>query len=201
MANFRLNARHFFLTYPQCTVTREQALEQLKRSILHAVTIKVAREQHEDGSPHLHVLVSCNRKYDCSSRERLHLRGEDGTVFQGNYQAARNIAAVNNYIAKDDTPLVWQAEEAAETDGLALLQQCNSKEEFLRECITKRYKHAERCFLNLERIADWYFKPAVEPYTPPYTPDSFCVPDALTEWVRVNLTAGMDAPSRVRLIR
>lgn len=164
-------------------------MAQLKTAFPSAVRVKVARELHEDGTPHLHALVTCSRKYDCRARDRLHLRSGD-QVFQGDYQAAQNVNAVNNYIQKDDTPLVWEAEVQEEEDGLALLQRCTNKEEFLHETITKRYKHAERCFLNLERIADVYFKPPVEEYTPPYTPESFVVPQSLTDWVRDNLTAG-----------
>ena len=200
MSGFRIQARHFFLTYPRCTVTKEQALQQLKTAFPVARSIKVAQEHHEDGTPHLHAVVTCSRKYDCRARDRLHLKGEDGTVFQGDYQAVKNINAVNNYIAKDDTPLVWQTEEEEEPETITLLEQSANKEEFLLNCITKRTKHAERCFLNLERMAEIYFKTPVQVYTPPYTPESFCVPDALTDWVRENLTAGMDAPSHVRLM-
>ncbi|XP_039143985.1 uncharacterized protein LOC120281140 [Dioscorea cayenensis subsp. rotundata] len=56
----RCSAKNFFLTYPQCSLSKEEALSQLLAIPLpsNKKFIRVARELHEDGQPHLHTARS-----------------------------------------------------------------------------------------------------------------------------------------------
>jgi len=60
-SNFRLSSKAIFLTYPQCSVTKEDCLEYIKGilSPYKIIFIVVASESHKDGSPHLHVFLKC----------------------------------------------------------------------------------------------------------------------------------------------
>ena len=49
---FRLAARHFFLTYPQCPIPQDTALDQLKEKGTIENYI-VAQEDHQDGHKHI----------------------------------------------------------------------------------------------------------------------------------------------------
>ena len=64
---FRLHAKNIFLTYPQCPLPKEYALETLKQlhwTVVQPKYIRVAREEHQDGQPHLHVLIQLTGKCD-----------------------------------------------------------------------------------------------------------------------------------------
>lgn len=92
---FRLQACNFFLTYPQCALTPEEALKLLAPKL----TIKdyvIAREEHKDGTPHLHVYLRADRK--------MHIRDPnffDLEAHHGNYQSCRSNGAVLKYVTKD----------------------------------------------------------------------------------------------------
>lgn len=97
--NFRLNAKKLFLTWPRCHKTTQEVLEAAvsKFSIDNIKYICVAREEHEDGTPHIHLALVLNTRCDIKSTEYL-----DELVGQhGNYQTARNIKDVVEYIKKD----------------------------------------------------------------------------------------------------
>lgn len=58
MPNFDFHAKHAFLTYPQRTLSPADGLAKLATicSARWSYAV-VAREQHEDGGDHLHVLI------------------------------------------------------------------------------------------------------------------------------------------------
>lgn len=58
---FRLSATSLFLTYPQCAVSKEDALRQLKE-IVPVEKALVAEEAHEDGTPHVHAYLKLSKR-------------------------------------------------------------------------------------------------------------------------------------------
>jgi len=99
---FKLAAKNFFLTYPKCTMSREDALACLHKRVDIEYAC-IARELHEDGTPHLHVLLCCKKKVSSRSAKYFDL-----AEFHGNYQAARKTDDVLEYINKSDTtPLAF----------------------------------------------------------------------------------------------
>ncbi len=87
----------WFLTYPQCPVSKEQVMDVLWafRPCKWAV---VAEEKHADGSPHLHVVVRFITQLvtrDCNWADGLTYG------FHGNYQTARSMRDVLRYVVKD----------------------------------------------------------------------------------------------------
>jgi len=95
---FRIDSKSFFLTYPQCPLTKEEALNLLKTK-LEAKPIRgivVAAELHKDGSPHIHAYVLLQKQFNCQN-----VKFWDLGNYHGNYQKARDINAVVKYISKD----------------------------------------------------------------------------------------------------
>jgi len=92
---FRIDSKSWFLTYPQCPMSKEDALEQLqaKKAIKAAV---VARENHEKEGQHLHVYLLLEKQFSCKNANFWDLG-----PYHGNYQKARSIDAVVKYIKKD----------------------------------------------------------------------------------------------------
>jgi len=102
---FRINAKTFILTYPQCDVEKEVALDNIlqrweQRGLEYCI---VAHELHKDGTDHLHVVL----RFD----SRKNVRKEDFFDFitgkHGNYQSARSPIQAAKYIVKDNDYCSW----------------------------------------------------------------------------------------------
>lgn len=94
---FRLTGKNFFLTYPQCSIEKEDAASSLQHKLALDYLL-VAREYHEDGSPHLHALITAKKKTDIKNANFFDLGAN-----HGNYQTARNTDDVRAYIQKADS--------------------------------------------------------------------------------------------------
>lgn len=85
----------WFLTYPQCTVSKEDALEFFKT--LNIEEAVVCEEKHEDGNPHVHAYIKLEHGIDVKKAPTYF----DLNEFHGNYQAARSWRACQEYVKKD----------------------------------------------------------------------------------------------------
>lgn len=97
--NFRMQAKNWFLTFPQCNLPKSEAMRNLLQNADLSVTgAAVAQERHADGERHLHILLCLENK----------VRTRDPTFWDfvagkhGNYQAARYPQKVLKYISKED---------------------------------------------------------------------------------------------------
>lgn len=100
---FRLQARSFFLTYPQCPLDKNVALSQLvdlerTKNLEWAI---VCKESHQDGTPHLHAVLHYTRVRDVRHPRYFDLTGDNDAVFHGNYKSARNLRDSVVYVCKD----------------------------------------------------------------------------------------------------
>lgn len=100
-----LETAQYFLTFPQCETSKEDALENLKAWCaeveLKLVDYIVAEEEHKDGAGHLHVYFKVDKKVKMRGTESLDMIGGK----HGNYQGARSCNAVIKYCAKGDNYL------------------------------------------------------------------------------------------------
>lgn len=82
---FRINAKNFALTWPQCNTPLQDMLDRIKTkwpTTLHYAL--VAHEDHADGTPHRHVLIQLMDKHDCKGQGFLDfIAGQ-----HGNYKPA-----------------------------------------------------------------------------------------------------------------
>lgn len=83
----------WFCTWPQCNITKEDALDMLMP--LGLAEYVIAEEEHLDGSPHLHAFLKLNKKVRWSSTRF------DLGDFHGNYQPAKSWKAVQEYCKKE----------------------------------------------------------------------------------------------------
>ena len=58
--SYRLSCKHLLLTYPRLDETKEQVLGALMEKRLSIKDYIVARELHNDGTPHIHVYLKLN---------------------------------------------------------------------------------------------------------------------------------------------
>ncbi len=92
---FRLYAKHLFLTYPQCSATKESVLKRVLERLDPEWAI-VCQEEHADGTPHLHAVIKLKkRKNFRNARLFDSLAGK-----HGNYKSARNLVKAVSYVTK-----------------------------------------------------------------------------------------------------
>lgn len=180
--NFRINAKNYFLTYPQCPIPKETLLTFLKEQ-RPTQYVCVASEQHADGSPHLHALVQYVAKYNCRNPRAFDYQSE-GHTYHCNVQPAKDIDAVQRYIEKDgnvakDGELLHSGKRKAPS-YFDLLQKSATKADFMQSLLEH---HSRDVFINLDRIeyaANKYFKASNE-YVPMYT-EFPNIPQELHDW-------------------
>lgn len=118
----RLQGNNFFLTFPQCKLKKEKFMERLLTVYkLELNWIVTAEENHKDGTPHLHVAFNTKVKSTLYYKKLDEVTGK-----RGNYQAARNIMKVVDYITKDNAYLI-QPDTFKDLDALKLFMKSTAK--------------------------------------------------------------------------
>ncbi len=137
---FRINARQFFLTYPQCGLEKVEVLRQLREKFAAYIeAYVVAVENHADGEPHIHVYLKFDRKINAKGATRFDLEDAGGGTFHGNYQSARSAKSVIAYIRKDGDFIADGVEAVKKTwdEALAIAQAGKPTEAFALLCREK----------------------------------------------------------------
>jgi len=181
---FAFDGVHVFLTYPQCTLERTE-LRDFLRGLSPECEYLIARELHDDGSPHLHAYVHFGGRKRFADARAFDVGG-----FHPNIQKPRSARSVIAYCRKEDLePL-----ESAGISGLGgvtsgwggILERATTKEEFLAEV---RQNFPRDYVLGLERLLfcceHLYGREQTE-----YVGrgrSEFREPPTLTEWVSNNL--------------
>nr|APD14623.1 AC1 protein [Papaya leaf curl China virus] len=211
---FRINAKNYFLTYPHCSLTKEEALSQIKalETPTNKLFIRICRELHEDGTPHLHVLIQFEGKFQCKNQRFFDLVSPNRSAhFHPNIQGAKSSTDVKAYMEKDGDVLdhgVFQI------DGRSARGGCQSANDAYAEAINSGSKAAalnilkEKApkdfvlqFHNLNSNLDRIFAPPLEVFVCPFLSSSFDqVPEELEEWVSENVSGAAARPWRPKSI-
>ncbi|CAH18993.1 rep protein [Papaya leaf curl China virus -[G4]] len=211
---FLINAKNYFLTYPHCSLTKEEALSQISAlsTPTNKLFIRICRELHEDGSPHLHVLIQFEGKFKCQNNRFFDLTSPSRSAhFHPNIQGAKSSTDVKTYMEKDGDVLdhgVFQI------DGRSARGGCQSANDAYAEAINSGYKAAalnilkEKApkdfvlqFHNLNTNLDRIFTPPVEVFVCPFLSSSFDqVPEELEDWVSENVSGAAARPWRPKSI-
>lgn len=96
MSRYRVRTSKLYLTYPQCTLSKEEAYDLLW-DIFNPKELLVAFERHKNGDPHLHSYVELHE-----SKEYVSCNFADIGGFHGNYQSCRSEKRVLQYCTKED---------------------------------------------------------------------------------------------------
>ncbi|CAD90090.1 AC1 protein [Euphorbia leaf curl virus] len=211
---FRLNAKNYFLTYPKCSLTKEEALSQLEnlQTPVNKKYIRVCRELHENGEPHLHVLIQFEGKYQCTNNRFFDLVSPTRSAhFHPNIQGAKSSSDVKSYLEKDGDTIDWgefqidgrsaRGGQQTANDAYAAALNAGSKSEALRVIKELAPKDYVLQFHNLNANLDRIFTPPVEVYVSPFSSSSFDqVPDELEEWAAENVVSAAARPLRPKTI-
>lgn len=115
--DFRVCAKQFALTYPQCPVDRA-VFDPAFRLKFRPHQLASAREQHQDGSFHLHLYVEYASRRDVRSARHFDVV-IDGQTYHPNIQRVKNRQAWLDYISKGGDHGVGQLTGDLEFDPLS----------------------------------------------------------------------------------
>ncbi|AXU39871.1 replication-associated protein [Corchorus yellow vein virus] len=193
---FLVNAKNYFITYPKCSLTKEEALSQIQNleTPVNKMFVKICRELHENGEPHLHVLIQFEGKFKCQNNRFFDLVSPSRSAhFHPNIQGAKSSSDVKSYIDKDGDTLEWgefqidgrSARGGCQTanDTYAKALNASSAEEALQIIKEEQPQHFFLQHHNLIANAQRIFQKAPEPWVPPFRLSSFTnVPEEMQEW-------------------
>lgn len=101
-------SKGWFLTYPKCPISKEDALTILRTNFKQEIVeYVVSEEKHEDGEPHLHAFIKFDKKVKFSKKFDL-------LEYHGHYESAKSWRAVQKYCMKDGNYISNLNLEAAE---------------------------------------------------------------------------------------
>nr|WER78710.1 C1 [Tomato yellow leaf curl virus] len=207
---FKINSKNYFLTYPHCSLTKEEALSQIQalETPTNKLFIRICRELHEDGSPHLHVLIQFEGKYQCTNQRFFDLVSPSRSAhFHPNIQGVKTWSDVKTYMEKDGDVVDWGV---FQVDGRSARGGRQSANDAYAEAINSGYKSSAMSILreqapkdpisqfhNLNSKIDRIFSHPLEVYVSPFLSSSFNqVPDELEEWVAENVVFSGARPAR-----
>nr|AFP89695.1 Rep protein [Tomato leaf curl Taiwan virus] len=207
---FRINAKNYFLTYPHCSLTKEEALSQIQalQTPTKKLFIRVCKELHEDGTPHLHILIQFEGKFQCKNNRFFDLTSPTRSAhFHPNIQGAKSSTDVKTYMEKDGDVLdhgIFQVDGRSTrggcqsaNDAYAEAINSGSKAEALNILREKAPKDFVLQFHNLNSNLDRIFTPPLEVYISPFNFSSFDqVPRELVKWVAENVRDSAARPWR-----
>nr|AJW80823.1 AC1 [Chilli leaf curl Multan virus] len=207
---FNINAKNYFITYPNCSLSKEEALSQLKNleTPVNKLYIRVCRELHENGEPHLHVLLQFEGKYQCTNNRFFDLISPSRSAhFHPNIQRAKSSSDVKAYVEKDGDFIDFGI---FQIDGRSARGGCQSANDAYAEAINSGSKSSalnilrEKApkdyvlqFHNLNANLDRIFTPPPEVYVSPFCSSSFDqVPAELEVWADENVVGAAARPLR-----
>lgn len=184
--SFRLNSKQLFLTYSQCSFSKDSLLQVLKL-MPHGDFKKyvICRESHQDGNYHLHVYLYYEKKKNLKDPRCFDV-DEAGTIYHPNLQSVRSVKHVLEYIQKDDEePLTNMSlsELKGESPWKAIVEEPDP-DKFLDKVI----EHDPRCFVlsHTQVMATYNYKRRklnpVEVYQSPFDLEDFNIPSEIGEW-------------------
>lgn len=173
---FQFNATHIFLTYAQCTLTKEAILAHLLTLHPDAI-IRVGTELHEDLGTHHHCLIRVPSPFRTRNERYWDIEHHHPHV-----QSARNSKKVWTYCGKDGCIIDhgnWTFPEGKKSWSEAL--GAPTKDEFMEEIKTD---HPRDYILNYERL-QYFTNHHYANNLPEYVHDNnlaFITPNALDTW-------------------
>lgn len=187
---FRMSAKNFILTYSKAHhLERQSVLDQIKCLVVISDYI-ISEEKHADGSRHIHVQITCERKISVYNENHFDLIDAYGYYIHGNYKTVKHGSKENviRYIAKDGNYITSH-------DLNSDLSPANLKERLLKDSLLygsdyalkemiKRDPNQINHLINLKRNLEKYIllmnPPSTMKKEDPYPMESFkSIPSAL----------------------
>ncbi|XP_075091922.1 uncharacterized protein LOC142172058 [Nicotiana tabacum] len=193
---FRIQAKNYFMTYPHRSLTKDEALTQLQNisTPVNKVFIRVSRELHEDGEPHLHVLIQFEGKYVCTNNRTFDLTSPTrSSHFHPNIQGAKSSSDVKTYVEKDGDFIDFGV---FQIDGRSSRGGCQSANDSYAKAINSGSTINALKILMEEQPRDYirdldklranlyrHYSPPKQLLISKWDPQSYVVPDDIEQWL------------------
>lgn len=185
---FKFEAKYGLLTYAQCGNLDAFAIVE-RLSELGAECI-IGREVHEDGGTHLHAFFMFERKYATRNIRAFDVNGYHPNIVRGygTPEKGWDYATKDGDIVAGGLERPSGAGDNSNENKWAEIIMAESREEFFSR-VARLDPRALACnFGNLEKYADWKYRPMVEEYKHPeclsFSSDK---PEELDEWAYANV--------------
>lgn len=195
-----INVTHCLLTYPQADLDKQE-LAQFLFDKEQVKAVKVCKETHQDGSPHLHAYVVFHKRTKFNPGTFFDFQGKHANVKTIKQRVGYADKVIEYLDKEDDAPItlpegysfsVQRKRTFNDVAGDAL--EAESREEAIN--IIKSQNPDKWLLYSdaIERTLDKQFKRPRKIYTPPFPLESFRIPAAITNWKLGNL----DHPRPIR---
>ncbi|AST09936.1 C1 [Wild vitis virus 1] len=194
MTSFNLRSKSFFLTYPQCPVIKEFALDFFKSKFSDRLEyIRIGKERHLDGEPHLHALLIFFRRQTIRNSKHFDITVSSNS-YHPNITKPRDVEDVYNYVGKDgDTTesgtkpnRTGSGHRNREADFGEYLRSATSKHEFL-ELVRNNYPYQYAIHLQrLEYAADKTWPPTPSVHASQFNTFNHMPPE-VDHWIKTEL--------------
>lgn len=150
--SFKFNARTVFLTFPQCSLSKEEVLQGLQQ-VADIQDYIVSLEAHKDGTPHVHAVVRFASRFHTTNSRAFDLQNFHPNIKTLKTQS--DFKRVAKYVKKDGDYLTNISESLSPNQQLAadLLAYGLTREVVLN--------HPQLIFKNFNSIRSWvnYMRP------------------------------------------
>lgn len=187
---FKITAKAFFLTYPQVPdLEKEDFYGYFLDDFAHGASntkpqdVLVAKEAHQDGTPHFHIFLRFPARLDIINQREF-----DFGPYHPNIQSARSPKKVIAYCTKERNFLANFHVEI-KLSPQEVLEDSEDVDDFLRKCMSMPSAgwNNARSFNSLKAMAERHFgkkNAAAKVINPVFDITTFInVPDAVTEFL------------------
>jgi len=142
---FRLQAKRLFLTYPKCETPKEEVALNIKAYFQENLQwFIVARELHEDGTPHIHAAIEVKVPIHTRKAEALDIlvaTSKNPKGQHGNYQSMKDQYGTIKYVTEDgdfleegiDSEAILAKKQGKHANMVALLKKGKTPAEVMEE--------------------------------------------------------------------
>ncbi|XP_016492323.2 uncharacterized protein LOC107811845 [Nicotiana tabacum] len=196
LKNFRIQAKNYFLTYPHRSLTKDEALTQLQNisTPVNKLFIRVSRELHEDGEPHLHVLIQFEGKYVCTNNRVFDFTSPTRSAhFHPNIQGSKSSSDVKTFVEKDGDFIdfgVFQIDGRSSRGGCqsandSYAKAINSESTInaLKILMEEQHRDYIRDLDKLRANLDRHYCPPKQLFFSKWNPQRYVVPDDIEQWL------------------
>jgi len=200
---FRLSGKYFFVTYPKCPLEPQKGIPVFAKFKHYRCSVW-GQERHLDGDLHLHAIVCMAERTNITSPTSFDISGENGSVYHGNYQVAREPRAVLDYVTKhgnvfeDHTTVAELAQELApgarkRTATEVLLNEMKEGKT-IQQAAAMHPEHLTFAMLHADRLTTFHNQTQLQEMKPPKTflrmENTWSLPAAdldIARWMNSNL--------------
>nr|UZC49254.1 C1:C2 [Paper mulberry leaf curling associated virus 2] len=200
---FRFKAKNIFLTYPNCTLHKNDVSTQLKVILHHhnITYILVCQETHASGEPHVHAMIQLDKQFETRNCRFFDIylgptHPEQGPTvrYHPNIEPLHSPAASQKYLKKsgnfyEDGTFNNKKRSPSKNPNAIwkdILDTSTTVQDFLEKVKEQRPQDFVLRWPAISSFANDHYKRVVEPFFPAFT-EFNNLPPHIQEWANDNI--------------